>query len=59
MTNLVGLSDYADVQERLDGQLAAKLKAIGDPFREGSFYLDQWGYTVNPGDGTVPYSYSC
>jgi arylsulfatase A-like enzyme len=58
MTNLVGLTEYADVQARLDDQLAAKLKAIADPFRDGAWYLDQWGYTVDPNDGTVPY-YAC
>jgi arylsulfatase A-like enzyme len=59
MQNLAGRSDYADVQDRLDAQLATRLAAIGDPFREGAWYLDQWGYTVEPGDGAVPYSYGC
>jgi arylsulfatase A-like enzyme len=56
LINLVGWSDYATAQSRLDDQLTAKLAAIADPFREGTYYVDQWGYTVDPFDGSVPYS---
>jgi arylsulfatase A-like enzyme len=56
MTNLVNLPGYASLQSDLDARLLAKLDAIGDPFREGAWYIEQWGYTVNPGDGTVPYT---
>jgi hypothetical protein len=56
LVNLVGRSDYADAQSGLDDQLTAKLGAIADPFREGAYYVDQWGYTVDPVDGSVPYS---
>jgi arylsulfatase A-like enzyme len=59
MTNLVGLSAYAGVQADLESQLAARLAAIADPFREGAWYVDQWGYTVDPNDGSVPTSYAC
>jgi arylsulfatase A-like enzyme len=59
LSNLVGLPDFADVEADLDGQLAARLAAIGDPFREGQWYVDQWGYTVSPDDGAVAYTYSC
>ena len=56
MANLVGRPEYADVQAALDAQLAAKLSAIGDPFHEGQWYIERWGYTVNPDDGAVPYT---
>jgi arylsulfatase A-like enzyme len=56
LVNLIGRSDYVDAQSQLDDQLTAKLGAIADPFREGEFYVDQWGYTVDPVDGSVPYS---
>jgi arylsulfatase A-like enzyme len=59
MNNLVGTSAYSDEQAAFDAQLAAKLASIGDPFREGSFYVDQWGYDVNPDDGSVPTLYGC
>jgi arylsulfatase A-like enzyme len=59
MTNLVGLPEYAEAQAALDAQLATQLGAIGDPFREGEWYVDQWGYTVDPNDGTVPTLYTC
>jgi hypothetical protein len=41
------------------GQLAARRAAIGDPVREVGWYVDQWGYKVNPDDGTVAYTYNC
>ena len=56
MTNVVGLPEYAGVQADLDAQLAARLNAIGDQFHDGDWYIDQWGYTVDPVDGSVPYS---
>ena len=59
LTNLAGLPDYATVQSELETQLAAKLAAIGDPFREAAWYVDRWGYTVDPNDGSVPYTSSC
>ena len=59
MTSLVGLSDYAEAQAGLDAQLAAKLVAISDPFREGAFYVGEWGYTVDPNDGSVATDYAC
>ena len=59
MTNLVGLPGYASVQGELEAQLQAKLAAVGDPFREGAWYIDQWGYTVDANDGSVPYTSNC
>jgi arylsulfatase A-like enzyme len=59
LNNLVGVPDAAAVQADLDAQLAVRLAEIGDPFREGEWYIEQWGYTVNPDDGTVPYTYNC
>jgi len=56
MSNLVGASGYADVQAGLDAQLLAKLSAIGDAFHPGGWYLSQWGYTVDPDSGAVPYT---
>jgi predicted deacetylase len=59
LNNLAGLPDFAGVQADLDMQLAARLVDIGDPFREADWYIAQWGYTVNPDDGTVPYTNDC
>jgi hypothetical protein len=59
LNNLVGMPDFAAIQAGLDTQLAAQLAAIGDPFREGGWYINQWGYTVNPDDGSVPYTNDC
>jgi len=58
LNNLVGLPDSAPVEADLDAQLAARLAAIGDPFRAGEWYIDQWGYTVD-GSGAVPYTTDC
>jgi len=59
LNNLVGLPDVAALQADLDTRLAAQLAAIGDPFREGDWYINQWGYTVNPDNGAVPYTLDC
>jgi arylsulfatase A-like enzyme len=59
LNNLVGLPDFAGVQSDLDMQLAARLADIGDQFHEGDWYINQWGYTVSPDDGTVAYTYDC
>jgi arylsulfatase A-like enzyme len=56
MTNLVGLSEYAAVQAELDSKLADQLAAIRDPFQDGGWYIDRWGYVVDPNDGAIPYS---
>ena len=55
MRNLVGMTDYKPLQERLDHSLSCLLKEISDPFLAGDYYIKQWGYTVNS-KGTVEYT---
>jgi arylsulfatase A-like enzyme len=58
MANLVGVPAYAATQADLDARLVSKLDAIGDQFHDGNWYIEKWGYTVDPNDGAVPY-YAC
>lgn len=52
--NLVGRSEHAALQARLDAQLRERLAKVRDDFRPGSDYIAKWGYTVDA-KGTVPY----
>ena len=53
--NRINDDDYANIQAELDAQLQSKLENLGDEFRPGMDYVQQWGYTVDD-TGTVPYS---
>ena len=53
--NLVGKPEFADLLAKLDGRLQAQLKQVGDDFRPARSYLEEWGYSVNPGQ-SLPYS---
>lgn len=51
--NLVGASQHASRQRKLDAQLQRKLAEQGDRFESGPTYLQRWGYRVNA-FGTMP-----
>lgn len=53
--NLAGQPQSRAVQKRLEAQLQAALKQIGDDFRPARSYVDEWGYNVVP-YGSVPYA---
>lgn len=54
MKNLIGNTDYADIQADLEVQLLDVLKKNGDEFKSGAYYINEWGYTVTKG-GYIPY----
>lgn len=54
MNNLVNNVAYSKLQTELDERLTKRLKANGDEFLEGMFYVKKWGYPVD-NLGTVPY----
>ena len=54
MENLAGQPESKALQEKLDAQLHAALKKIGDDFRTARSYIEEWGYNVGP-FGSVPY----
>ena len=56
LDNLVGASEHAALQERLEADLTRLLAARGDEFLPGDAYIKQFGHVVNPKDGTVPYT---
>jgi arylsulfatase A-like enzyme len=47
--NLAGKAEHADLQKKLDGQLQAELKKVGDDFKPRKYYLDKWGYKLGKG----------
>ena len=53
--NLVNDRDHADLQKKLDGLLAKKLRFAGDKFLPAETYIRKWGYQVDT-NGTVPYT---
>ena len=54
MNNLAGVPAHAELQQRLDAQLAGILRARQDAFLPGPVYLEREGYEVDK-TGTVPY----
>jgi arylsulfatase A-like enzyme len=52
--NLVKSPEYKSVLQEMNRILDRKLKATGDEFKSGKYYIDKWGYKVNK-NGTVPY----
>ncbi len=54
MNNLVGKPEKAELQKKLDEQLNAELKKIGDEFKPRQYYLDKWGYKLVKG-GHISY----
>jgi hypothetical protein len=55
LENLVGKSEYADIQSELDAMLNRKLEETGDRFLTAEEHISQWGYKVDK-NNTVPYS---
>ncbi len=54
--NLVSDPAFAELRNELDGKLQAELTKIGDAFKPREFYLEKWGYRIDPyGDGSVSY----
>jgi arylsulfatase A-like enzyme len=54
LNNLAGQPESLALQKKLDAQLHAALKKIGDDFRPARSYIQEWGYNVVP-YGSVPY----
>lgn len=54
LTNLVNKADQADLQKKLDAQLAQMLAARKDKFLTGPEYIKQRGYKTYK-NGTMPY----
>lgn len=54
MNNLVNNGNYANLQSDLDNRLMKRLKANGDDFLNGMYYVKKWGYQVDA-NGTVPH----
>jgi arylsulfatase A-like enzyme len=54
MTNLAGQPQSRALQKKLEAQLRAALKKIGDDFRPARSYIEEWGYNVAPFN-SVPY----
>jgi arylsulfatase A-like enzyme len=54
MKNLIGDSEYADLQKELDRRLKSRLKQTGDKFLPKEHYPEEWGYEVSQ-RGNVPY----
>ncbi len=48
--NLTDDPDSAGLRQILDARLDAALKQAGDSFRPRQYYLDKWGYMVEPQD---------
>jgi len=54
MKNVIGVSEYAKVQQQLDETLTRKLAATHDEFLPGEYYVRKWGYKVDH-EGTIAY----
>jgi arylsulfatase A-like enzyme len=52
-TNLVGRSEYSQLQTELDAVLMRKLAETHDQFLPGDAYLRQWGYVLDK-SGNIP-----
>jgi arylsulfatase A-like enzyme len=55
LDNLVNKPECLALKAKLDAQLQAELKRIGDDFRAGSYYVEKFGYEVAP-HGSVSYA---
>ena len=54
LENLANRPEHAALQAELDAQLQRELDALGDDFRDGMSYINQWGYPLDD-TGTVPF----
>ena len=54
MNNLIGKPEHAELQKKLDDDLQAQLKKIGDQFKPRQYYLEKWGYRIAP-HGSISY----
>jgi arylsulfatase A-like enzyme len=55
--NLVGKTERAPLVRDLDTRLQAQVKRIGDDFRPGKAYVEEWGYRLTPA-GIIGYNNS-
>lgn len=55
MTNLIGNTEYSEIEVVLEQLLSDRLLENGDEFLPGASYVEQWGYPIDS-TGTVPYS---
>ena len=54
MDNLIAKPECAALCKELDERLQGQLKKIGDDFRPGRSYIEQWGYQIAP-HGSISY----
>jgi hypothetical protein len=55
MKNLVDDPAQAALREKLEAQLRAELRRVGDDFRPRQYYRDKFGYDVER-NGTISYA---
>ena len=55
MNNLLGKTEFADLQNDLDEKLNAELNKIGDEFKTRDEYLKAWGYVLDKKKNAIPY----
>ena len=51
---MVGVTEHAGLEKKLEDKLQCKLQQTGDEFQPKEHYLEEWGYTVNS-NGAIPY----
>ena len=56
LKNLVGKTEFAVLQARLEEVLKQKLKKIHDEFLPGDTYIKKWNYVVDE-TGTIPFKW--
>lgn len=55
LNNLLGKTEFTDLQKELDAKLNAKLLAINDEFETRAYYLKKWNYKLDPKKNAIPY----
>ena len=55
MKNLAGLPEYKELTEKLDNDLQKILDKLGDEFRDGEYYMNLWGYSMDDETRAMPF----
>ncbi|MDN3663958.1 sulfatase [Algibacter miyuki] len=55
MHNLLGKSEFTELQNELDTKLNVALKKLGDDFKTREAYLKEWGYMLDEKKKAIPY----
>jgi len=50
LNNLIGLPEYAGIQDGLESQLQKMLTERDDDFKEGKYYMEKWNYNWDGND---------